>query len=104
MLCKIVALLFSLKAISALGRFCKADVWREFHRPDTCLLSRLPCICLQTLHIVRHGESEYNAATMSKEDFADPLVFDPKLTAKGRRQVCLMYPMQLTLLHLSTEI
>ena len=42
---------------------------------------------LQTLHLVRHGESEYNAATLAKEGFSDPLIYNPKLTAKGRKQV-----------------
>ena len=40
------------------------------------------------IHIIRHGESEYNAATASKDlGFSDPQIYDPKLTAKGRRQV-----------------
>eukprot|EP00891_Asterochloris_glomerata_P006278 jgi/Astpho2/6278/Aster-03673 len=38
------------------------------------------------IHIIRHGESEYNAATQFQKGFADPQIFDPKLTEKGRRQ------------------
>jgi len=40
----------------------------------------------KTLYMVRHGESEYNAASMTKEGFSDPQVYNPKLTAKGRKQ------------------
>ncbi|KAK9836142.1 hypothetical protein WJX81_004420 [Elliptochloris bilobata] len=40
----------------------------------------------KTLHIVRHGESEYNAATSVARDFRDPQIYDPRLTDKGRRQ------------------
>ena len=43
--------------------------------------------CVQTLHIVRHGESTYNAASRSGSGFSDPQIFDPVLTEKGRRQV-----------------
>ena len=42
---------------------------------------------MQTLHIVRHGESTYNAASRSGSGFSDPQIFDPVLTEKGRRQV-----------------
>lgn len=45
-------------------------------------------LLVQMIHIIRHGESEYNAATASKDlGFGDPQIYDPKLTAKGRRQV-----------------
>ena len=44
-------------------------------------------VALQTVHIIRHGESEYNAATQYNKGFDDPQIYDPKLTAKGRRQV-----------------
>eukprot|EP00884_Botryococcus_braunii_P017611 jgi/Botrbrau1/4533/Bobra.60_2s0022.2 len=40
----------------------------------------------KTLHMIRHGESEYNAATSFGTAFEDPIIFDPQLTAKGRRQ------------------
>ena len=43
---------------------------------------------MQVLHVIRHGESEYNAATSLGMDFSDPQIFNPKLTEKGRRQVC----------------
>jgi hypothetical protein len=43
---------------------------------------------LQVLHVIRHGESEYNAATSYGMDFLDPQIFNPKLTEKGRKQVC----------------
>ena len=43
---------------------------------------------LQVLHVIRHGESEYNAATSYGMDFSDPQIFNPKLTEKGRKQVC----------------
>ena len=59
------------------------------------LLSQVAAVCrcklqlvpLQTVHIIRHGESEYNAATQYNKGFDDPQIYDPKLTAKGRRQV-----------------
>ena len=41
----------------------------------------------KVLHLVRHGESEYNAAVNAAgTGFADPLIFDPALTLRGRRQ------------------
>ncbi|KAK9807423.1 hypothetical protein WJX73_004631 [Symbiochloris irregularis] len=40
----------------------------------------------KTVHVIRHGESEYNAATRNQIDFADPLIYNPQLTAKGRAQ------------------
>ncbi|CAK0787515.1 hypothetical protein CVIRNUC_010735 [Coccomyxa viridis] len=40
----------------------------------------------KVLHVIRHGESEYNAATSLGMDFSDPQIFNPKLTEKGRRQ------------------
>lgn len=42
---------------------------------------------LQTVHVIRHGESEFNAATKYQPGFEDPQIFDPALTAKGRAQV-----------------
>ena len=42
---------------------------------------------VQTLHIVRHGESTYNAASRTGSGFSDPQIFDPVLTENGRRQV-----------------
>jgi broad specificity phosphatase PhoE len=42
---------------------------------------------LKVLYVVRHGESEYNAATAKRASgFADPLIFDAPLTALGRAQ------------------
>lgn len=42
---------------------------------------------VQHLYIVRHGESEYNAATSAAgTGWDDPLIFDAPLTALGRRQ------------------
>ena len=46
---------------------------------------------LQVLHVIRHGESEYNAATSYGMDFSDPQIFNPKLTEKGRKQVCVIW-------------
>ena len=41
----------------------------------------------KTVHILRHGESEFNAATAAAgSGFADPLIFDAPLTARGRAQ------------------
>ena len=41
----------------------------------------------KTVHILRHGESEFNAATAAAgSGFADPLIFDAPLTARGRVQ------------------
>lgn len=42
----------------------------------------------KTLYIIRHGESEFNAATNTGKGFSDPQIYDPKLTAKGQSQVC----------------
>lgn len=43
----------------------------------------------QHLYIVRHGESEYNAATAAAgTGWDDPLIFDAPLTARGRAQAC----------------
>lgn len=42
---------------------------------------------LKTLYIVRHGESEYNAAiSRAGSAWADPQIYDAPLTDKGRRQ------------------
>ena len=43
------------------------------------------------LHVIRHGESEYNAATSYGMDFSDPQIFNPKLTEKGRKQVSVLW-------------
>lgn len=42
----------------------------------------------QVLVVIRHGESEYNAASRSANGWQDPKIFDPALTAKGCRQAC----------------
>lgn len=42
------------------------------------------------LYIIRHGESEFNAATNTGKGFSDPQIYDPKLTAKGQNQVCVI--------------
>lgn len=60
-------------------------MWGARLRCD-CSRSSVLC-CVQTLHIVRHGESTYNAASRSGTGFSDPQIFDPVLTEKGRRQV-----------------
>lgn len=44
----------------------------------------------KTLYIIRHGESEFNAATNTGKGFSDPQIYDPKLTAKGQSQVCVV--------------
>lgn len=53
---------------------------------------------LQVLHVIRHGESEYNAATSYGMDFSDPQIFNPKLTEKGRKQVCYLGLLSLSVL------
>lgn len=40
---------------------------------------------MKVLHIIRHGESEYNAATNGPK-WEDPEIFDAPLTEKGKRQ------------------
>eukprot|EP00951_Prasinocladus_malaysianus_P008450 scaffold61196_cov46-Prasinocladus_malaysianus.AAC.1 len=40
----------------------------------------------KTVHVIRHGESEYNAADKTNTSWNDPLIFDPHLTAVGRQQ------------------
>lgn len=65
-----------------------AASWALHSLTQTCKLGGVQCNhFLQTLYMVRHGESEYNAASMTKEGFSDPQVYNPKLTAKGRKQV-----------------
>ena len=49
--------------------------------------ARSPCCLPQTLIICRHGESEYNKASQETKLFHDPIIFDPHLTPKGRKQV-----------------
>ena len=44
----------------------------------------------KVLYIIRHGESEFNAATNTGKGFSDPQIYDPKLTAKGQNQVGLL--------------
>lgn len=39
------------------------------------------------LIVVRHGESEYNRAVTESKLYADPMIFDPRLTERGLRQV-----------------
>ena len=39
------------------------------------------------VYIVRHGESAYNEAMARSSSWADPLIFDARLTEKGRQQV-----------------
>ena len=41
----------------------------------------------KTLYVIRHGESEFNAATNTGKGFSDPQIYDPKLTVKGQSQV-----------------
>ena len=56
------------------------------------------------VHLIRHGESEYNAATNLSKSFADPQIFDPGLTERGRKQVgfaCCMHALQCTACGLS---
>ena len=41
----------------------------------------------KTVYIIRHGESEFNAACSARgSSWEDPLLFDAKLTARGRSQ------------------
>lgn len=66
---------------------------------DSCLTdteslpnNKLFCVFLpkearKKLYIIRHGESEYNEAISRRgTSFSDPLIFDARLTSKGRRQ------------------
>ena len=39
------------------------------------------------MHLIRHGESEFNAAASSSKSWEDPQIFNPNLTAKGQAQV-----------------
>lgn len=39
------------------------------------------------VYIVRHGESAYNEAVARGASWIDPLIFDARLTDKGRQQV-----------------
>jgi len=52
--------------------------------------SRFPCYpplsVSKTVHIIRHGESEYNAALNNYKGWDDPLIFDPHLTDRGYAQ------------------
>jgi broad specificity phosphatase PhoE len=43
----------------------------------------------KSVYLVRHGESEYNAAdAYTSKSFEEPTIFDAPLTAKGSMQVC----------------
>lgn len=65
-------------------------------RRDDLILwhGKVKLMAMQTLHMIRHGESEYNAATSFGTAFEDPIIFDPQLTAKGRRQVLPMLKLE----------
>lgn len=41
---------------------------------------------VQVLVVIRHGESEHNAAQTKSQGWSDPKLFDPSLTAKGCQQ------------------
>ena len=49
----------------------------------------------QVVHVIRHGESEFNAAANSTKSWEDPQVFNPGLTAKGQGQVCAGTPISI---------
>lgn len=54
---------------------------------------------MQVLVVIRHGESEHNAAQAKGQGWSDPKLFDPSLTAKGCQQARqlrqhLLYEMQ----------
>lgn len=42
--------------------------------------------CVKVLVVIRHGESEYNAAARQADQWADPKLYDPSLTARGCQQ------------------
>lgn len=42
------------------------------------------------MHLVRHGQSEYNAAMFAQ---GDPRIVDAPLTKQGQEQVCAHMPM-----------
>jgi broad specificity phosphatase PhoE len=44
------------------------------------------CTQLQVLVVIRHGESEFNAALQKGDGWIDPKLYDPSLTAKGCQQ------------------
>ena len=62
--------------------------------PASSLLPALRQCCLRTRHrlqvlvVIRHGESEYNAAARQSPGWQDPRIFDPPLTDTGCRQAC----------------
>lgn len=41
---------------------------------------------MKVLVVIRHGESEYNAAARQADQWADPKLYDPSLTARGCQQ------------------
>ena len=47
------------------------------------MLARLNSPWLQVLVVIRHGESEYNAAAKTGPHWHDPKIFDPSLTPLG---------------------
>lgn len=51
-------------------------------------LQRDPVACrgMQVLVVIRHGESEFNAALQTGNGWVDPKLYDPSLTAKGCNQ------------------
>jgi len=46
----------------------------------------LPQETSKTVHVIRHGESEYNAADKVAGEVRDPMIFDPHLTSLGHDQ------------------
>ena len=42
---------------------------------------------MQVVHLIRHGESEFNAAASSSKSWEDPQIYNPNLTVKGQAQV-----------------
>lgn len=41
---------------------------------------------MKVLVVIRHGESEYNAAARQADNWVDPKLYDPSLTARGCQQ------------------
>ena len=47
---------------------------------------------MQVVHLIRHGESEFNAAASSSKSWEDPQIYNPNLTIKGQAQVGHTHP------------
>jgi len=55
-------------------------------KPSNFLPTYIPQANCKMVHVIRHGESEYNAADKVSGPVEDPFIFDPHLTGLGRHQ------------------